>query len=273
MQNVSVIFPPSFLLLQQEGYLISSCLAAGLTQVRLANVHDKGAVYGALFNLSIGIERLLKAVVIIDHMLENGLAVPSRRQLKDYGHDIGELYDTCARIATRRGVPIPERTVLDSLDQELLSLLVDFAKTTRYHNLDALSSPQSGRDPLAHWGEILIRVLSQDVPEHQVRKIIGQRTALAKAVDDVMLTVAHGLDQRPLSTEEAFVLPGLHEKAAAHVTWRIVRILSPVRALVDNLSSQSYRLNVSVPPFPQMQEFLQWMFDDRASVLKKKKWP
>ena len=69
-------FPPSYLLLQQEGYLISSSLTTGLTELRAAHVHNKGAFYTALFNLSVGFERLLKAIVIIDHMLDNGLAVP-----------------------------------------------------------------------------------------------------------------------------------------------------------------------------------------------------
>ncbi len=87
-------FPPSFLLLQQEGHLISSCLTNGLTELRAANVHNKGAFYSALFNLSVGIERLLKAIVIIEHMLNNNLSVPNKRQLKRYGHNIVELYDT-----------------------------------------------------------------------------------------------------------------------------------------------------------------------------------
>ena len=78
-------FPESFLLLQQEGYLISSCLSNGLTELRAANVHNKGAFYSSLFNISVGTERLLKAIIIIDHMLRNDLAPPTRRELKGYG--------------------------------------------------------------------------------------------------------------------------------------------------------------------------------------------
>ena len=92
-------FPASFLLLQQEGYLIRGCLTTGLTQLRGANVHNKGAFYTALFNLSVGSERLLKAIIIIDYMVKNNLAVPSKKQLKTYGHDILELYDSCLAIS------------------------------------------------------------------------------------------------------------------------------------------------------------------------------
>jgi hypothetical protein len=105
MNNVQ--FPPSFILLQQEGHLLSSCLANGLTDLRSANVHNKGAFYSALFNLSVGTERLLKAIVIIDHMLKNNLSVPSRGELKGYGHNILDLYDTCESIAKAMGGAIP----------------------------------------------------------------------------------------------------------------------------------------------------------------------
>ena len=115
-------FPPSFLLLQQEGYLIRSCLALGLTELRNAHVHNKGSFYTALFNLSVGLERLLKAIVIIDHMLNNGLSVPTKKQLQAYGHNIIELYDACETIGTARQSPIPSRAQLDAIDREIMSL-------------------------------------------------------------------------------------------------------------------------------------------------------
>ena len=52
-----------------------------------------------------------------------------------------------------------------------------------------------------------------------------------------------------------------------------------VHPLVKDLSFQimpgeAYGLvGVSVPPFPQMQEFLEWLWNDRQYVLRKKKWP
>ena len=110
MANIPT-FPTSFFLLQQEGYLISSCLGIGLTNLRSAHVHNKGAFYSALFNLSVGFERLMKALVIIEHMLNNDLSVPTKKQLKAYGHNIIDLYDCCASIAVSRGCDFPSREV------------------------------------------------------------------------------------------------------------------------------------------------------------------
>lgn len=266
-------FPPSFLLLQQEGCLISSCLALGLTELRNAHVHNKGAFYTALFNLSVGIERLLKAIVIIDHMLNNRLSVPTKKELQTYGHNIIELYDACERIGTARQSPIPGRTQLDTVDHGILLLLSDFARITRYHNLDALSTSQSSIDPLYQWSKLIVAILGKDVPQGKKDKMLAQAHVIATAIDDKTLTLMHDLDQRPLTTEEALSLPGLHDQATRLAVLHLVKILSPFRDLLRTVSQEAYGLGVSVPPFPQMQEFLEWLWNDRQYVLRKKKWP
>ncbi len=267
-------FPASFLHLQQEGYLIRSCLTTGLTELRSAHVHNKGAFYAALFNLSIGMERLLKANVIIDHMLNNNISSPSKKELKGYGHEIVDLYDTCKSISVSRGVDFPIRSSLDAINQEILILLNDFANnTTRYHNLDALSSSQSGKDPLLHWGEILKSILENDVSEKQREKVLKKACLASEKIDDISITIMQGMDKRPLSTMEAMALPGLHEQAAKYAVFRVVTILTPIRNLISGLSHETYGLGVSRPPIPQMQEFLEWLWDDRQYVLRKKRWP
>lgn len=273
MSNPSIpTFPPSFLLLQQEGYLISSSLSTGLTALRTAHIHNKGAFYTALFNLSVGFERLLKAIVIIDHMLDNGLDVPTKNQLQRRGHKIANLYDECEKVGFERKSSIPRRSQLDAIDQELLLLLSDFALVTRYHNLDALSASQTSADPLATWGQLIVAILSNDVPQRQKDRILAQANVVAAAVDDVTVTLMHGLDQSPLSTSEALSLPGLHDQAVRFAVLRIVKILSPVRDLLASVSREAYGLG-PVPAFPQMHEFLEWLWDDRQYVLRKMKWP
>lgn len=265
-------FPPSFLLLQQEGHLISSCLATGLTELRSANVHNKGAFYSALFNLSVGMERLLKAIVIINYMLKNHQSVPTKKQLRSYGHDITEIYDECVKISINHGNHLPIRTSLGNVDQELLGILSNFAQTTRYHNLDALSGQQTGEDPLEHWSEIILLILEQDVTEKQRNKILGQAEMISDAIGGISITIMQGLDKRALSTEEALALPGLHDQAVKHAVLHLITMLSTIRDLIEALSRLAYGLNIP-PPFPQMQEFLAWIWDDRQYVLRKRKWP
>lgn len=265
--------PPSYSLLEQEGFLIRSCIGIGLTDLRSAHVHNKGAFYSFLFNLSIGLERLLKALIIIEYIVMNNLAVPTKKQLKSYGHNIEELYDQCVLIAKARNVEVPDRNCLNSIQKEIILLLSDFAQTSRYHNLDALNPSYVGTDPLEHWGQILTAILEYDVPKAQKEKILRQSNLMATAIDDMTFTLMHGLDKKPLSTEEALALPGLHDQAAKYAVLHVVNILSPLRDLISELSYQAYTLNTPEPMFPQMQEFIEWLWNDRQYVLRKKRWP
>ena len=116
-------FSPSFLLLQQEGHLISSCFTTGLTKLRTAHVHNKGASYSALLNLSVGTERMLKAAIIIDHMLKNSLAVPTRKQLQSYGHDLLQLYGSCVAISQTESHRVPSIATIEKSSREIFELL------------------------------------------------------------------------------------------------------------------------------------------------------
>ena len=65
---------PTFSLLQQEGYLTRSCLYTGFSALSNANINNnKGDFYVAFFQLSIGLERLMKLALILDYMATNEL--------------------------------------------------------------------------------------------------------------------------------------------------------------------------------------------------------
>ncbi|MDD2865491.1 MAG: hypothetical protein PHC99_12325 [Methylococcales bacterium] len=266
-------FSSSYLFLAQEGYLIRSCLTLGLTELRKANVGNMGAFYSALFNLSVGIERLLKVIIIVDHMLQNKLAVLSTKELKKYGHNLIDLHNSVITIANRRGIEIPSFSSLDAIDQDLLNLLSEFAKITRYHNLDSLSkTPANQNDPLARWNEILNGILEKDVPEKRRTRILNQSKFVAGCIEKKVFVLMNGLDKQPLTIEDVLALPELHDAAVKYAILRLVNLLSPFRDLIDCLCHETYSLNLSSPPIPQLQEFLEWLWNDRQYVLRKKKW-
>ena len=143
-------------------------------------------------------------------MLNNGLLAPTKNQLKNYGHNIIELYDECVKISISNKGELPNRRSLNNTNQKLLELLSDFAQTTRYHNLDALSTQQAGKDPLEHWGEIMLLILEQDVTKQQRGKILKTARMVVSNIDDMTMTIMQGLNKQPLTTEEALALPGLY---------------------------------------------------------------
>lgn len=275
IMNDKATFSSSYLLLAQEGYLIRSCLTLGLTELRKANVGNKGAFYSALFNLSVGIERLLKVVIIIDHMLENKLSVLSTKELKKYGHNLIDLHNSVIAIANRKDIEIPNLSSLDAIDQDLLNLLSEFAKITRYHNLDALSkTPANQNAPLASWNEILNKVLDKDVPEKRRVRILNESAYISVMLKENSRVLMNGLDKRPLTIEDVVALPTLHDLAVKYVILRLVNILFPFKNLIKHLCDESckYSADFSYPPISMLQEFLTWLCNDKQYVLKKKKW-
>lgn len=91
-----MVFSATWFLLEQEGLLAQACLCNGLTALRRANLGDKkGLFYSAFFELSIGFERTLKLVLILDHMARNQLVPPDSKTVEDYGHKLRALFDSC----------------------------------------------------------------------------------------------------------------------------------------------------------------------------------
>jgi hypothetical protein len=126
----------------REAELTRQLLAAGLGALVKANHMDKGRFSQAFFDLSIGLERLLKLIYLIDHALQSGGSFPSNGDLrKRFGHDLTALHAEALKIRRRLedegeqfvfAVPDP------TLSARIVGVLAEFAKGTRYYNLDYL---------------------------------------------------------------------------------------------------------------------------------------
>src|ERR1700754_304605 len=184
---------PRFLLFQQEGYLMASTLASGLTAARKAHDHDKGSVYVALFNLATGLERFFKAVVIAEHMALHALVAPSKKRLRVYGHDIRGLYDTCVVIGTKHGHALTPRFEFDALDKGIVDLLSDFGEGARYHNRDRRGAPPAIADPLARWAGLL-RLAADDVSDRSKTGIRTGAAATASLMADSTMVMMRGME-------------------------------------------------------------------------------
>jgi len=264
----------TYSLLAQEGHLISSCLTTGLTELRSADVHNKGAFYTALFNLSIGLERLLKVIVIIDHMVTNAMNAPSKELLMPYRHDIVKLYKSCVAISDKLGSPLKPFDKIDEIDKDMLRSLNKFADKSRYHNLDSLCSPTDKADPLESWSKILLRIVDNDVSKQRINKILCDARKMSAAIKDCSHVAMVGLSNEPLTLESALTLPGLHEQGVRFAVLRLIKFLAPIRDLLRDISQAALCVNDSPKQaVPFMEEFLDWVWDDRSYVLRKRRWP
>ncbi|MBP6531506.1 MAG: hypothetical protein KA260_15395, partial [Burkholderiales bacterium] len=174
----------------------------------------------------------MKASIILDHMLKNELRAPTRKELKSFGHDLLCLYRSCTAISMDESRRLPEFATLEETSREILVLLSDFSETTRYHNLDALSSMSQPKDPLAGWNHILVAILARDVTEKRKARIRANAGEFLTPIADRVVTIMQGLDQQPLSAVDALALPCLHLEAIKHAVLYIVKLLCPLRDLI-----------------------------------------
>lgn len=257
----------TFILFQQEGYLFHSCLTTGLTALRTANVLAKGQLYVAFFQLSIGLERLMKVTLIIDRIAATG-DPPTEKELKDqYGHDLITLFRSVERAHGAAKPPLDS----DSLNLEILKFLSDFAKRTRYFNLGALTRGSSATDPLEHWDDLLTAILRVDADPKRVAWIEASSSDLASNISDSVFVHGYDLRKNRMDVGAWLAMPQVQDLAAAYAVRRMFDLLTFLR---DALSSACGPLHARGDErIPFMDEFLQFVHPGREQPLKKRRWP
>src|SRR2546430_2742380 len=95
------MFSETFTLLQNEGYLMQGCFKSSLSGVLQAPSAQPGPFYSAFFNYAIGLERLLKLLLMLDHWHDDR-KFPENSQLKLYGgrsgHNVEMLHNSVLRL-------------------------------------------------------------------------------------------------------------------------------------------------------------------------------
>lgn len=142
-------------LLVQEGHLTMSSLLGGLNSIRNANIDDahRGLFYSGLFELATGFERLMKIAVLLEHKINNQLKNPTDKQLRSFGHNIQELHSSCVKFAEGHGLKTMFPT--NEIQDDILEVLSNFAKGSRYYNLDQLTSGNKNKDPIEQWLSVI----------------------------------------------------------------------------------------------------------------------
>lgn len=180
--------PDSWKPFMREADLARMCFATGLNALAKAN-HMQGGYYNqAFFNISIGLERLLKLTFLIDFAFANEGRFPSEDELrKRFSHDLRKLYDE-GRAIRARLVAEGETFHFDLVDADLadriIDVLADFAQSAgRYYNLDYLvGASKLGRDPLEAWATEVAGYLATSYPERRRARDL----AFAADADDLI---------------------------------------------------------------------------------------
>jgi hypothetical protein len=138
-------------LLLKEAALSSMNIGVGLTFLRKHNFAQIGFVYQSFFSLSIGIERLLKLILLHEYLYVHNKR-PERNYLKSKGHNIVNLFSEVQQFASKYSAQKHFSELANhDICTSILSNLSDFATANRYFHLDTLSGGTSTDDPLVRW--------------------------------------------------------------------------------------------------------------------------
>lgn len=249
-----------------ESALASSAIGHGLAALRSYDFADKGSFFSGMFALTIGIERVLKLIFLINST-ENHGTLPTNQELKNIGHDIGRLIEMARWVNAEKALGVDTTKVDDPLCKEIVGLFSSFARSTRYYNLDAITGSANSEEPLAQWdrvvGKEVVKRHHRNTKRHEEELVFADSLAMrgGLVVWHVLEDGTHVRDIR--SFVEARVLIETKQKYSVYYALCIVEFCVGVLEALDQRHVMSLCLSEYFRLFNTM---------DRQAVLRRKKW-
>lgn len=264
-----------FILFQQEGFLVNSMLRSGLTALVNSSLEEKGNFYKAFFDLSIGIERTMKLIIILDFMINNELKLPSSGEIKAWGHNILKLNDVCTTLGQSISVNSNDYSDDQSKDLIILSFLSEFALKSRYYNFDTLTK-RNGEvlDPLTTWGEI-VSLISGEISQARLEKAKQQADVMGALMADFTHIVSHDFKKKQMTIDQALWMNSLIGLVHPRINLRLVKILRFYAEIISKQVRIVHKIThdkKNPPTLPYMNEFFYFLNYENSAILKKKKW-
>jgi hypothetical protein len=264
----------SFQLLQNEGCLMQNCLKSSLAALRKWRIEDRGAFYGAFFGFTIGLERLLKIIILFDSWCRCRKFLTDS-ELKAYCHNLQKLHASVNGLFEQYGVPRQDNLEPDEIDKLLLQFLSSFAQRNRYYNLYTLTKDDA-TDPLGEWEDLLRNIYEKDIPKDKHLPEPDENCILADHIEGnacikfirtgstLETTTEHNYDQMKM----ALALP--------EMCWRLVKILAPLQFLLIAIQEKIREKDADSdenPTIPYMEEFLEFVCAAKNIMANSEDWP
>jgi hypothetical protein len=242
------------------------CFKSALKGLRTAPNAQPGPFYAAFFNYSIGLERLLKILLMVDNW-HRERKFPTDKQLRDYGgksgHNVRMLHHSVLPLFRQYGVQWQTTWDLDDINKGFLEFLADFANGSRYFNLDNLvgAAKQHAENPIYRWQRLFHRAYQKDYPKPEP----------IKSKPDIPEDLMSDSEQICHHVVMAAVSP--------YVCCRLVLLLVPLQelliAICDHIREDDFATDGpgGDPSVPQMDEFLEFVTADKSIIFKDEHWP
>lgn len=258
---------PFWIALSAECRLAADQVAAGGVSVGNLDPMNPGSFYSAFFPLSIGYERMAKIAIQVDARVEHGSFLP-KSKMRGLSHDIARSFDEVEKIARRRGYETERFGVRPSepVHASVVSVLSNFATTSRYNHLDAIGSAgQSGTSAEKEWDTAVLPLLVEEhLTKRTAQKIVDGASGIGIAFDEADVYIGRQRDvDGTLHTKPAppafrgLLYEALNPYGRMH-TLQLARWLATV------LTSLGHDA-IMTGEVPYLSEFFSWMrADDQA---------
>ena len=270
---------PEWHAIRRESALVRDLIGSGATALGSANYADKlGQYYTAFFGLSVGIERLCKLVLVVDHALRHRGAMPAESVVRQYGHCLTKLMNTIDRLALESGVQLTYQRPKDLIALNIVGCLDSFAdaRRGRYANFGSLDTPSLNDDePIRNWWEIVAAtILARHYENKPIQRQVESRATVIDSMiseySQVLFMDESGQTMQDVKT--ASIRTGqtkVVQRYGRYHALTIVRWLSDVYSQLARSAAYHHRIDA----FFGSWEFLQTYTVDDHFLKNRKVWP
>ena len=242
-------YTPEWWFVRGEAMLIRHVIGAGATAIGYANYADKkGEYYRAFFELSIGLERFAKLIIVINYALSNRGMMPNEKLVHRFGHNINDLLNTVEEIEQTRTLELCYSRPKDNIAVAIVENLDAFAdaKRGRYANFAAMGSPSNDEnEPIKKWWEeVAVLVLNERYYGKPVQQKIESNARILGDLLSEIAVVHHTSETREHITDAETALlrnrqSDLVQKWARYHILTIIRWLAEVHRKLSLLATDA----------------------------------
>jgi hypothetical protein len=245
----------------REVGICSQMIGAGLTNIRKADFVTHWKFGSAFFELTIGVERFCKLIIVRRYQRLNNGAFPDNSYVRRFSHSIEDLIREVTKECDSEC--IGKNDIVD----QIIIFLSEFAKESRYYNLDSLTKnlPKE-KDPLRIWKSIQNAILKLHDKKREYspgeKKIIG-------ALDEIAIFRYRDLDGTGINNAVDFYEVGKAvDLIQSYSVYYIYLLIKDIVSVMQTENDLYYAM-------PVMTEFFPYFYDgalEKKHILKKKRW-
>jgi hypothetical protein len=270
---------PEWHAIGRECALVRHLIGSGITALGQANYADKrGEYYTAFFGLSVGLERLVKLILVADYAISNGGRMPPESVVRGFGHKLIALADAAEDIAVRRKLKVGYARPSSPISTKIVEALDSFAdaRRGRYANFLALDNPNlSNQEPINKWwdevAELILREHFYGTKAEQrvknnaeiVDTLLG-RSAFVQFTNESGDTMRDVLTASIRSGQSTYV-----QKFGRYYTLLVVRWLASIFSALSNDACYGHGIHALAGAY----EYFQTYTVEDHFLKTRKKWP